>query len=442
MVSIRRKDLILISCILLSVCLIFAQAFRSALAIMVCLAAFLALTVYSATCAFVAPVLLFFLPFAPLLKYDNGTLSFFSIALMAVYAIYIVIGGRNIKGNHLLLGLGLIFLIIIVKIAYGYSFSNSFILFAASLLLMPLIAREMGKDYDFYLLTLFFATGVCTAAITAQYMGVFPGIAQFIKTDTYAGITRRSGYYGDPNFYSAHITAGLSGILVLLNNTSKKRMISLIIMAMLLLYCGFLSISKSFFLIASCLVLMWIILFMFKRGKFTGKVMVLLMISIGVVFLLSSTVFTDLFGMMLSRFSRDNSISDFTTRRTDIWISYLKEFENHPLQLMFGNGFTNIILYGKSTHNTIIQSVFQFGIVGSLFLMAWFISYIRAMLSNTIIKKNVNSAYIIILAIGCFGPWMALDLLFFDEFFLIPIYFCFGISHVYKSNLIEKSIRT
>ena len=44
----------------------------------------------------------------------------------------------------------------------------------------------------------------------------------YFTVDSYLTITRLSGYYGDPNFYSAHITAYLAGILMLLSREKNR----------------------------------------------------------------------------------------------------------------------------------------------------------------------------------------------------------------------------
>ena len=59
-------------------------------------------------------------------------------------------------------------------------------------------------------------------------------------------------------------------------------------------------------------------------------------------------------------------------------------------------------------------------------LFAWMASYARTLLDGTRIRWDTLSQ-LCILAVGAFGPWMALDLLFFDDFFLIPVYVCVAI---------------
>lgn len=432
MIAIRSKILFLIICFFEAIWLLLAQVSGNIILLLPCLGCFLALVIWAAIKGIVIPVLLFFLPFAPLLKLQPGTISLFTIALLAVYLIYIVMGSRNISIYHFIPGLCLIALTLAVKTLYGYSIDNSYILFAASILLIPFLARELEGVYDFYWLTLFFTIGIAVAAITAQYLIIFPTINRYITTHIVTGGVRYAGYYGDPNFYSAHMTAALSGVLILLlNNVKKGKMIVVVLMAMLLLYCGFMSVSKTFLLVTVCLLLFWGIEIIFKKGKLSAKLMILLTFAVGVLFLLFSTAFTDLIDMMASRFGNGSNLSDFTTGRTEIWVQYLQAFADDPLLLFFGRGLTGVSINGRASHNTIIQAVFQFGIVGCICLIAWIVCYMRTLLADTKIRWN-NLAQIFILLIGAFGPWVALDYLFFDEFFLLPIYVCAGIRFLTK----------
>ena len=216
MITVSTKTIFLIFCIIEVVLILVMQVLSSTPLLFICLVLFLALAIWSAIKGMAVPVMLFFMPFAPLIKLKPGTISFFTVALIIVYLVYIFLGSRNINTNHLIPGLLLLSLALVVKIYYGYSIDNSFILFAASILLIPFLRRELDSMYDFYWLTIFFALGIVIAAISAKYLSTFPIISEYIVTNVGLGFIRYSGFYGDPNFYSAHITAALSGFFVLL----------------------------------------------------------------------------------------------------------------------------------------------------------------------------------------------------------------------------------
>ena len=193
----------------------------------------------------------------------------------------------------------------------------------------------------------------------------------------------------------------------------------------MLVYCGFMSVSKSFFVILVALFLCWIVALLFAREKMTAKVAILLTTMVGVVFLLMTTAFTDMVGMMLARLTGNQSLSELTTGRTDLWLQYLRAFDQDTLLLFFGKGLSDVLVNERASHNTIIQIIFQFGLVGGVMMAAWLIYYARNLMSGVKVRMS-QLTQLGILLIGAIGPWMALDLLFFDEFFLMPIYVCLG----------------
>ena len=201
-------------------------------------------------------------------------------------------------------------------------------------------------------------------------------------------------------------------------------------MIAVLLYCGFLSVSKSFALILFCMVLFWVLEVLFRKGRISSKVMMLAALFIGGAYVLSSILFTDLIDMMMDRFvGAGNSLSDLTTRRSDRWLNYLRTFEEEPMTLVFGKGFTEELVKGRGSHNIVIQIVYQFGIVGSLLTLVWLFEYCRSMLENVRLKTP-HIVQILILIGGSFGPWLGLDLLMFDEFFIMPFFVFLGILYL------------
>ena len=440
MLSVKSKILVLAACLLEMLWLLFAQVLNNPYILLPCLVCFLALAAWTAAKSMALPVLLFFLPFSALLKIQPGTVSFYTIALLMVYLIYIVMGSKKINVYHLIPALVLISLLLVVKTVFGYPFRYDFIMFAASLLVAPFLCREINDNkYDFYWLTVAFSLGIVLAAITARYFIVFPTIARYVRKLSLFGVVRYAGYYGDPNFYSSHVAAALSGVMVLLlHNPKKGRTVALVLLMMVLLYCGFLSVSKSFLLIVLFLMLFWVVALMFKKGKLTMKVTIVLSLIVGAVFLLSFTAFTDLIDMMVQRITSGKTLSDFTTGRTELWGKYIQALSEDSRLLLFGMGYTNIMINDRGSHNTLLQIVYQMGIVGSTILFAWIICYVRTLMAGTKLRWG-SMVQVCIILIGTIGPWMALDFLFFDEFFLIPIFVCFALRFLSESENIQSA---
>lgn len=96
--------------------------------------------------------------------------------------------------------------------------------------------------------------------------------------------------------------------------------------------------------------------------------------------------------------------------------------------MVIGEGFSSVIIGKRASHNTIIQGVFQFGIIGFPFLIAWFVITIKNLISN-ISDKKPHFLYILLMGVGIVLPWMALDIIFFDELFLLPVYGALAVAY-------------
>jgi hypothetical protein len=175
---------------------------------------------------------------------------------------------------------------------------------------------------------------------------------------------------------------------------------------------------------------------MFERGRITAKLTIVFTLLIGVAFLLASTAFTDMVDMMIERVTSGQNISDFTTGRVEIWKNYFNLFSDNSQLLLFGQGLTKVYLINDAAHNTIIQAIYQFGLVGVVVLAVWWMSYVRILLTSAKIKWR-HWVQIAILLIGAIGPWMGLDFLLFDEFFLLPMYVCVGIMFLTNTEQAE-----
>jgi O-antigen ligase len=76
---------------------------------------------------------------------------------------------------------------------------------------------------------------------------------------------------------------------------------------------------------------------------------------------------------------------------------------------------------GVASHNTIIQAVFQFGFIGAPVLAYWVVCFYRSS-ARPEVKTKEYDLHRLIVFVGFFAPWLAIDMLFFDEFFLFQWY--------------------
>lgn len=424
-----RAGWLLIGCLAISAFLCYGQIRNSKVLLAVCLLSFLGFVVLACSRNAVFAVLLYFLPWSPLLRLDNKSVSFFTIALLIVCLEYCLKDHLSFNTYQSVLAFFLMLLTLTAKLWQGNPIQNNYLFFVCMLFLLPGVV-EKSNAVSFEEATLFFAAGVIAAALIAQQTAGLPNISKYINVHSYLSITRRSGFYGDPNFYAAHITACMAGVQLLLSREEKRgHQLALLAIMILLIYCGLLSASKSFVFVTAGLFLVWVPILL-EKGHRASKFRLLIGILCAGVVILSSSAFEPLFRVIDDRFSYAANLSQLTTKRTDLWMDYLNEFaHNVPLTLL-GQGYTSVTLHGWASHNTIIQSVYQFGLLGAPLLFSW-VALTLKRVQRGLKNSCSNWRYTILMIVGVVVPWIALDILFFDEFFLLPVYVVLG-SHYSK----------
>lgn len=339
----------------------------------------------------------------------------------------------EVDNDTVILAALLMALTLVTKAIQHNPIGNDYLCFLIMLLLFPCVMRRCEGDVSFYRITIFFACGIITAALTAQQIATFPNISQFIKVDSYLTVTRLSGFYGDPNFYSAHIAACLAGTqLLLCHEKSRRRQIVLAILALVLLYCGLLSASKSFIIVTACLFLLWVPILL-EKGTFSSHFRLFVGLLCAGIIIASSSAFRALLQIVDDRFAQASNLSELTTGRTDLWRNYIHEFLNNPITLLFGEGYTSINLNNKASHNTLIQVVYQFGLIGMPLLISWVVISLRNLFTQ-LNAGHVKWKHALLMCVGVALPWMGIDILQFDEFFLLPVYAVIGIAYSTRST--------
>ncbi len=434
-----KKNYLILSavCVLL---LCGAHILGNGMLILACLLAFMALIAWACMHDFTLPMLLFFLPWSPLLRQGAESFSFYTFAIVLICAISVIKKRFKFKAYHVAVAVILAFFTLLSKLIDESGFSFAYIAFIMLVALFPVVKEEWkSQNYDFYGIVTYFSAGIIIAALCAQRYASVANISEFIEVDSYRTITRMCGFYGDPNFYAAQITAALGGVLVLILRERKKlRIIFLVVELLFLIYCGFLSGSKSFAIISGLMVLLWFIQILRLRRRGGMKLLLIFGVAIAALFIATSALFTGWIDIIITRFSDSNDISSFTTGRTELWAMYLDELFNNAKTLLIGKGFTNVKINERASHSTIIQIVFQLGLTGGVLMVIWIRGFF-AELSGGLRHKGL-ALYALIILIGAFSPWLAIDALFFDEFFLLQWYVFAGLKQIGQDDFVLEEL--
>lgn len=426
----ERPGVLLGGCLLACLLLVLAQTVGNGFLLLLVLIGCLLLAALACRQGLAIPVLLFFLPWSPLMKLAPGRISFYTIGLLICCALALAQDGMRLTVRQVVLAASLMTLTLTAKILQTGSITNDYLMFVFMLLLFPCVARSCPRATSFRCATMFFAGGIFSAAILARLVAHYPNISRYIIVESYLTVTRLSGFYGDPNFYSAHVTACLAGVLVLLSReTEKRRQILLAAVSVALLYCGLLSASKTFVLTVACLFLFWLPILL-ERGNYgSARTRLLFGVLCAVAFVLVSPAFRQVLQIIGARFTEGEGLAGLTTNRTTLWLQYLTAFVHDIPLTLFGAGYTSVNLFRKASHNTLIQAVYQFGILGIPLLLVWMWNMLADMFPESD-KPLAGWKYTVLLCVGSFLPWMALDILQYDEFFLLPVYVLLGVAHV------------
>lgn len=426
----ERPGVLLGGCLLACLLLVLAQTVGNGFLLLLVLIGCLLLAALACRQGLAIPVLLFFLPWSPLMKLAPGRISFYTIGLLICCALALAQDGMRLTVRQVVLAASLMALTLTAKILQTGSITNDYLMFVFMLLLFPCVARSCPRATSFRCATMFFAGGIFSAAILARLVAHYPNISRYIIVESYLTVTRLSGFYGDPNFYSAHVTACLAGVLVLLSReTEKRRQILLAAVSVALLYCGLLSASKTFVLTVACLFLFWLPILL-ERGNYgSARTRLLFGVLCAVAFVLVSPAFRQVLQIIGARFTEGEGLAGLTTNRTTLWLQYLTAFVHDIPLTLFGAGYTSVNLFRKASHNTLIQAVYQFGILGIPLLLIWMWNMLADMFPESD-KPLAGWKYTVLLCVGSFLPWMALDILQYDEFFLLPVYVLLGVAHV------------
>ncbi len=417
-----NPEIFYLSCsVLLAFAVLFAQTLGITVLIILCLAVFLALVGAAAWQGFAVPVLIFFLPWAKILKISPDSYTFYTIALVLVSLIMLV-RRKHTLNLYCAAAAGLIMIFsLISKLIGGCEISTAYMMFIFMLVFFPMLTDELRGRVNGRVLTVFFSAGIIIAALSAPLLVEFPAIARYIDIDAWNIVKRFSGYYGDANYYSAHVTSALAATLLMFLREEKKlwRIISLAL-SLVLVYCGFLSISKTFFIVLALICVCWFWRFFTLKGRAAEKIIVLAAIVLVVAVVIFSGVLDSQWDAFMYRFSFSSTLSDFTTHRTEWIVDYSKAIFTDLRLILVGNGISKSLVNDTASHNTAIQLMYQLGIIGLALFAAWEYFFHRDIIRAN--KPSICVSETAMLLVGTFLPWLSLDVMLFDEFFILQLY--------------------
>lgn len=254
------------------------------------------------------------------------------------------------------------------------------------------------------------------ASLIALFDSFIPRLSSYLQVFRINNIKRFMGLLQDPNYYALELITllGLASILLYHNKINLLFYVFILPLTMF----GIMTCSKTFILVYIIWFICTIVMIVIKHRKNLKK----LSLSLFAFILIIAIGFLACFNYskeLLTRFSDtsfvmdnaydvedgdtadkdsgsdiESAMTNFTTGRSDIWITYIEVMLDNPVKLLFGYGVGADYLkinYGAPTaaHNTIIQTLYCFGLCGSLLILSALGYVLIKLLKSKQIKFNV-----------------------------------------------------
>lgn len=392
---------------------------------MLYVAAALTLALYVIDYKNVVGLTVFFIPLARIMKFSPDSMTVLGIAVILSLCVMLIYNKLRFGGAELLIGAVLVLLLLVKNLIGAFGFPFSYIRIILLLVLLPqcIDYYKSGRDnFNLPATAVMAFAGVCTAALIAAIWADSPQLARYIATEDiyYVGVTifnRFCGLSSDPNYFSSLVLFAAALQLICFINTKRS---VYMLCAVLLSAIGALTLSKMFFLLIAFVWCVSIIMVLLDKRtierKRSQKGKVLFISSLGLVAFAVYFVQSGNFDVVASRFGGTGA-SSITTGRSDIWMAYLSSFFSSIKTMLLGAA-TNAETVGfHVTHNTLIQILWKLGSIGAAAIFAWCIAlYVRVKNRTASTRSKANKGTAILL-FAYLLPMMALDKLFFDEFY-------------------------
>lgn len=281
--------------------------------------------------------------------------------------------------------------------------------------------KDSWKQYfDFYVIGHMLATMVSLICRNSARLQE----TLFADYTLIGGMTLRrfGGANYDCNYYGANCLFILAVLLYCLSNTRRMALNNkrLVFLALLYSVCGFMSLSKTY--IVGMLVL-WLVFFSLNTTHNFGKVLFALSVMITVLYIGNSVTNNMFFEMAFGRFSTALDASTLTSGRLEIWVDYIEAWKSSTKTILFGWGmpYKQLATSSFAPHNTYIEILYQFGIVGSSLIVVYYIAVTNWIRKNVYVKK-MTAKLLPLFALLFFAMGIGL---FTQDLFVIAIFFTF-----------------
>ncbi len=341
-----------------------------------------------------ATYLLFYIsPFSYILMYQQYNLYILPVVMFILMAL--------IKRKSTV---GVLFAPLLMVYCMAFSDSSNSIklgqLISPILLLLIWFVCQVTEKEDYPKLVSYFTLGFVGSACIGFFKNHIPLLQKILVTDSLyingmdlsEKITRYSGISYDPNFF-ALVDSILIAILLL-----QKRKMNLLraVVLIFLTVVGFFTFSKSYVLLLALIFMV----FAFENSRRPFKTMMIIGVVFGCLAMIDYFSGIQILALVQARFTAADNVNDLTTGRAELWLEYLDYILSNVYCLFFGSGF-NALSLRKAVHNTYIDSLYRFGMVGTL-LWIFYLWYCKKEVAQKNKGKTASVLPAVVLLLGVF----------------------------------------
>ena len=310
--------------------------------------------------------LAFFTSFAGIFVYNGKHMFFLMVALFILKSFAENRASKNTFVYYLVI---IAYCLVFSDFQSSFSFANAIgliLLFA-----IPLIAYSSDR-IDCNVFMQHYILGFVIATIIGFFVKNIPSMYRLFDidllwTDNYEQLTRFFGLAFDSNFYALSNFIIVAYLLFAFEKITPFRGM----LTLFLFITGVLTISKSYYLVAGAFVVLYIAKNLSKMKHIVVFALVAL-VGVGVFSIVSNNLGYNALEMIASRFVPGGSFADNTTGRTEIWKEYIEFFNTNGIkETLFGLGFNAPVVH--SAHNTFIEFMFHYGLVGLILWGSYFV---------------------------------------------------------------------
>lgn len=311
-----------------------------------------------------------------LLFQTSGGMSLMVYLCLFAAVWYFIRGGIRADRSYVLLILLLNYLILRMQ----FNISNFVLCFGQMCLLCVLTPKQDESSAERATKTFCFSL-----VLSSVYALVFRNTWQIealrgAEVPAYWGSTaiRFYGLFSDPNYYSALLITALS-LLLKLCDSRKLRLFPAFVMGAVLVLCGIMTYSRTFFVMLILLACVFVIWQFWSKRIIRGIFILLCAVLVGSVLLVSES---SLLAVIIERFTNATTLGELTTGRSELFVAYFSAITEDFFSLAFGAGLAAGNL-GRDPHNLFLEIAYYTGLFGLVLMICFYWS-----LLSVIQKRN------------------------------------------------------